>query len=228
MHLFVWVARIGIIKLPDAQCYSPLFRIEKNDEILSKTLSEIGKRTLLSKEKLVILYQFSKMALSVEGEFWECGVFRGGSARLFQNVLKQNEKNPRALRLFDSFEGLPAVDGKKDLHRQGDLADVNINEIKSFLCDPAPFFHIGWIPSSFLGLEKKKIAFAHVDVDLFQSVYDCCQFIYPRLSKGGIMIFDDYGFPTTPGARDAVNKYFSNQPAKPIILDTGQSIIYKS
>ena len=43
------------------------------------------------------------------------------------------------------------------------------------------------------------MCWAHIDVDIYQSVRDCISFIYPRLSPGGFMIFDDYGFPKLPG-----------------------------
>ena len=70
----------------------------------------------------------------------------------------------------------------------------------------------------------RPIALAHVDVDIYRSVWDCCEFIYPRLQVGGAMVFDDYGFPTCPGARKAVDEFFRNKPETPIILGTGQAL----
>jgi hypothetical protein len=54
--------------------------------------------------------------------------------------------------------------------------------------------------------------FAHIDVDIESSVYDCCAFVYPRLAAGGVMIFDDYGDPSGPGAARAADRYFEDQP----------------
>ncbi len=61
-----------------------------------------------------------------------------------------------------------------------------------------------------------------------KSVLDCCTFIYPRLTKGGFLIFDDYGFPTCTGARQAVDTYFADKQAVPLILSTGQAIVFKN
>jgi Macrocin-O-methyltransferase (TylF) len=44
--------------------------------------------------------------------------------------------------------------------------------------------------------------------DLYRSVLDCCEFIYPRLTRGRFMVVDDYGFRGCPGARGAVDRYF--------------------
>jgi O-methyltransferase len=42
------------------------------------------------------------------------------------------------------------------------------------------------------------------------------------------MVFDDYGFPTCPGARVAVDEYFRETAAYPLVLPTGQAVVFKS
>ena len=66
------------------------------------------------------------------------------------------------------------------------------------------YFHKGLIPDTFRGLESTEITFAHVDVDIYEAIRACCEFIFPRLCVSGFMVFDDYGAPTCPGARAAV------------------------
>jgi O-methyltransferase len=41
------------------------------------------------------------------------------------------------------------------------------------------------------------------------------------------MIFDDYGFPSCPGARKAVDEFFGGKPETPIVLGTGQALIVR-
>ena len=102
------------------------------------------------------------------------------------------------------------------------LADILFKGLTDFVS-----FHKGFIPDTFAGLEKSKIAFAHIDVDIYQSVSDCCQFLYPLLVPGGVLIFDDYGLPTCPGARLAVDCFFTAKAETPIVLPTGQAIVIK-
>ena len=47
------------------------------------------------------------------------------------------------------------------------------------------------------------------------------------MSKNGIIIFDDYGFPSCPGARKAVDEYFKDKPENVIYLATGQAFVIK-
>jgi O-methyltransferase len=68
----------------------------------------------------------------------------------------------------------------------------------------------------------------HIDADIYQSVKDSCTFFYPRLESGGIMVFDDYGFPSCPGARKAVDEFFSDKEEFPFYLPSGQCFIVRA
>src|SRR5206468_2009973 len=96
-----------------------------------------------------------------------------------------------------------------------------------FVGEQGVFYHQGLIPVTFSDLNEESIAFAHVDVDLYSSVMSCCEFIYPRLSLGGCMVFDDYGYPTCPGARQAVDEFFIEKPEVPLVLASGQAVVFK-
>ena len=52
-------------------------------------------------------------------------------------------------------------------------------------------------------------------------------FFYPRLSKGGILLCDDYGFTSCPGATTAIDKFLSDKPEKMISLDSGGGFFIK-
>ena len=54
-----------------------------------------------------------------------------------------------------------------------------------------------------------------------------CKFIYPRLSSRGVIVADDYGFKTCPGAKQAFKDFFKNLPEPIIELPTGQALIFK-
>jgi O-methyltransferase len=118
---------------------------------------------------------------------------------------------------------------KLDIHRKGDFSDTNLETVRGVVGNPERVeFHPGWIPDTFREMSDAQVAFVHVDVDIYRSILDCCEFIYPRLNAGGVMVFDDYGFPTCPGARKAVDEFFANKPETPIVLDTGQAIAIRN
>jgi O-methyltransferase len=41
------------------------------------------------------------------------------------------------------------------------------------------------------------------------------------------MVFDDYGFQSCPGARKAVDSFFSDKPEQPLILSNAQAIVIR-
>ncbi len=52
-----------------------------------------------------------------------------------------------------------------------------------------------------------KIALLRLDTDWFESTDHELKHLYPRLSRGGILIVDDYGY--WQGARKAVDQYIA-------------------
>ncbi|MEK9570669.1 MAG: TylF/MycF/NovP-related O-methyltransferase [Paracoccaceae bacterium] len=212
--------------LPDKNFYKPLFQPWLGYGEFSHTLSMVSKYSLVSNDRIWVLNCLAKQALHVEGEFWECGVYKGGTAMMLAQVV--STAKDKKLRLFDTFEGMPATDPNLDYHREGDFSDNSLSAVRQRVgCESFVEFHAGLIPKTFKDLGSRDIAFAHVDVDIYQSVLDCCEFIYPRLSPGGVLVFDDYGFPSCPGARAAVDGFFVGKPEVPLVLPTGQAVVHK-
>jgi len=211
--------------LPDADLYQPNFSpwLAKSGDF-AEMLQHISAFTLVSSDRLWILNSLATQAKALAGEFWECGVYKGGSAFLLAKIASENT----TLRLFDTFEGMPTTDPQRDYHRAGDFADTSLAAVQNRLTAFSNIsYHQGFIPNTFDNLEHSNIAFAHVDVDIYQSVLDCCTFIYPRLTAGAIMVFDDYGFPSCPGARQAVDQFFADKIEIPLVLASGQAIVIK-
>ena len=118
----------------------------------------------------------------------------------------------------------------KDWHKQGDFSGhFPLKEAVSAYVglEKQCVYRKGFIPDTFKGLETSVVAFAHIDVDIYKSITDCLAFIWPRLSVGGFIIFDDYGFPSCPGARAAVDEFFAGKPCFPLCLPTGQALVFK-
>jgi O-methyltransferase len=210
--------------IPDAALYQPVFSPWRSPAFAAK-YAPIAPYTLVAADRCHILCSLADQASGLPGEVWECGVYRGGTAMLLADRLAATG---RTLRLFDTFEGMPETNAARDWHKPGDFKDTSIESVRSRVNGAGVQFHKGLIPETFRGLESSRIAFAHVDVDIYSAVRACCEFIFPRLSVGGIMVFDDYGYRTCPGARAAVDEFFRGQLTVPLVLPTGQAIVFKS
>ena len=85
----------------------------------------------------------------------------------------------------------------------------------------------GEFPKTSNIIQEKYFSFVHIDVDIYKSIMECCLFFYNRMNVGGILLFDDYGDLSCPGAKEAVDEFFSDKLENPIYLPTGQSFIIK-
>jgi len=180
--------------------------------------------TDMSIERLWTIYLMAKQSMNILGCFMECGVFRGGSAALIANVVN----NRKPLHLFDTFSGMPECDSIRDDHEAGDFSEVSIEQVRKVVGHQGSVdFHQGWIPDTFVGKEAARIAFAHIDVDIYRSMKDCLEFIYPRMTVGGVIVLDDYGQFTCRGARDAIDEYFEDKRSVPMPLMSKQALVFK-
>ncbi|HUB25876.1 MAG TPA: TylF/MycF/NovP-related O-methyltransferase [Tepidisphaeraceae bacterium] len=226
-RLRTWLANGGKT-IPDAGLYRPLFAPWEGMADFERVYQLARPHTLVSRDRCYILWRTLKQALRIEGDFVECGVFRGGTALLAASTISQQSGGERKLHLFDSFRGLPSDTNSSERFSAGDFSRTSVSEVSAILSPyPLVSIHPGFIPGTFADAPVRAIAWAHVDVDLYQSVTDCIEWIYPHLAAGGYLIFDDYGFPSCPGARRAVDEAFADKPEVPLCLPTGQCLVVK-
>ena len=214
--------------IPDGDLYRPLFSpwLGKGEFRTYYDLAE--PRTIVSPDRCYVIYTLLRQAISISGDVWECGVYKGGTAAMMAAVLNDTHSSKR-LYLFDTFEGMPETNAEKDWNKKGDFSDTSVETVIDYVGhDNLCVVRKGIIPETFAGLESAKIALAHIDVDIYKSVLDCLHFIWPRLSTGGFIVFDDYGFPTCHGARVAVDEFFRSETCVPLCLPTGQAVVFKA
>jgi asparagine synthase (glutamine-hydrolysing) len=165
----------------------------------------------------------------VPGCFLEAGVALGGTAILIGKLRPRG----RVLKLYDVFGMIPppGPEDEQDAHRRyevissgrsngiggelyygyrSDLMSQVVDNLKSFGLDPEKE-PIELVPGKFedaLHLSEP-VAFAHIDCDWYQSVTTCIDRIFPRLSLGGVMVFDDYS--SYSGCRKAVDRFIDKR-----------------
>lgn len=89
-------------------------------------------------------------------------------------------------------------------------------------------YHEGWIPEPFQTLVDSHFCFVHIDVDLYQPTRDSFEFLYPRLSPNGVMVFDDYGSVKFPSTRQAIDECLGRvRDAFFVALPAGQAFLIK-
>ncbi len=170
-----------------------------------------------------------------QGMVAECGCWRGLSSYQIAANLKKMDFN-QAFLIFDSFEGLSEydeedknnvmTDEEENCHRKHFACsmDVVIKNLEDFdFID----YKKGWIPSRFKEASELAFSFVHIDVDMFQPIWDSLEFFYPRLIPGGIIVLDDYGYLNFPGAKKAVDTFLVDKPDFFLSLPSGSAFIMK-
>jgi O-methyltransferase len=173
------------------------------------------------------LTEFAKTARSVRGSTAECGVFKGIGSALICEALRGTYQNDERHFGFDSFEGLPEVGPNDANWKRGDLTE-SLNTAERQLAE-FPFVKLvqGWLPETLSIATDHRFRLVHIDVDIERTTLDCLSFFYPRAVPGAVFVFDDYGFHSCPGARQAVDCFLSDKPETLIELTTGQATFFK-
>lgn len=194
--------------------------------------------TLTSIERMYSLYQSIGYILknNVEGDFAECGAWRGGSAMLMAFILNKYQIRDRKIYIYDTFEGMPAP-SEFDLNLKGETAASLLESEKedkenSIWClasieDVQHNLQLTGFPKENIEFIKGKveitipehvpdhISLLRLDTDWYESTKHELLHLYPRLSREGVLIIDDYGH--WQGARKATDEYFSNEEKKVLL-----------
>lgn len=192
-------------------------------------------QTMTSVERLFDLYKSVQYLVraGIPGAIVECGVWRGGSMMLAANTLLSLKSADRDLYLYDTFEGHPkggqslehdddifGGNGARDW--QPDWALATKDEVEANMRStkyPSERVHLvrGKVEDTLPDSLDVPVAIARLDTDWYPSAKIGLEILWPRISRGGFLIVDDYGH--YKGQRKAVDEYFSNQPIKLTRLD---------
>lgn len=155
-------------------------------------------------------------------------------------------KVPRDLYLFDTYEGMPpptdsdrrasdneiastllAANSKSSkVWCYSALGEVKTNMAKTGYPEDKVHYIEGRVENTLPKMAPPQIALLRLDTDWYESTRHELIHLYPRLSPGGIMIIDDYGFWT--GSRKAVDEYFSSTGTFLHRIDANARLIQKS
>jgi O-methyltransferase len=180
-------------------------------------------------DRLVNIYWAMSEVLNggVEGAIVELGCNAGLTA-IFLQMLNVEYGCKRELHLFDSFEGLPAPGPQDAYLNQGDCATSEDVVLSNFRAHglPLPHLHKGWFSETLPVASIESVAFGYLDGDFYSSILESLEWVWPRLSPGGILLVDDYAdveknpqaWAGLPGVKLACDEFFRDRTEKPFVL----------
>jgi hypothetical protein len=162
--------------------------------------------TMIGRRRLASLVDCLTMVLDddIPGDLIETGVWRGGATILMRGALAAWGDEGRSVWVADSFRGLPPPDGVTWPADEGvDLSGVEAlavprsvveaNFARYDLLDDRVRFLEGWFADTLPTAPIGRLALLRLDGDLYQSTWEALEYLYPKLSVGGIVIVDDHG-----------------------------------
>lgn len=175
-------------------------------------------------DRISLVVSSLEASLGADGDVAEFGVYRGHTAASIKRTLEKHGSE-KELYLFDSFTGMPNITHPLDGDwEKGDLASGVEHVQQLFEGQKGVKIVPGYFSDTFKDYEGLRFSFCHVDADLYTSIKEFIEFILPRLSEGGTIVFDDYGFRNCPGAKQAIEEAFRAGCPSFIPLPTGQAV----
>jgi O-methyltransferase len=170
--------------------------------------------------------------IGTSNHFVEIGVWRGGTGVLIAQAMSSRGL-AQPVYLCDTFQGVTKTSSADPYYHGGEHADTSLDVVTELAAaaglKPANYeICVGIFPDDMpRQLRSGKFAFAHIDVDAYESAKDCFAAIWPRTVSGGVVVFDDYGFQTTTGVAQFVdeNSYLSDGMFMYNL--TGQAVLVK-
>ena len=201
-----------MIPLPD---FSKTFDYE-NNFYLSCDITRIS--------KLLAHYELYKLTSEIPGAIVECGVFKGSSLSRFA-MFRELFGNPYSKKIiaFDIFGKFPTTQFSQDKKFRNkfieEAGDESISKQQMFqvLKHKGIEKHIELVEGDITRTVPKyleehpelRISILNLDTDIYEPAVTILEQLYPRISKGGILILDDYG--TFPGETKAIEDYFKQK-----------------
>lgn len=206
--------------------------------------AEVSEFTMTSPEAVFALTSAVRYVVeaAIPGAIVESGVWRGGSMMAVARTLQDLGRTDIPLYLFDTFEGMPEPTDEdvlwtgataKDLlaGETGQSAELlwaaaSLEDVRQTMQRtgyPPQLVHYieGRVQDTLPANAPDTISVLRLDTDWYESSKHELQHLFPRLSPGGVLILDDYGW--WSGVRKATDEYFEAHPPAPLLIRVDSS-----
>jgi O-methyltransferase len=174
----------------------------------------------------------AKNALNVEGDFVECGVFKGFCSSVLFKYLDFQDL-PRQAYLYDTFEGLPEkTSTEQERSAWGFYTQYDPEEIYNGVREKfAKYKNVniirGIVPDSFETAVPEKIAFLHIDMNSEKAEMLALEHLFDKVTPGGMIVFDDFGWICNVNQMKSELAFMNERGHSILELPTGQGVVIK-
>jgi O-methyltransferase len=187
--------------------------------------------------RLHTLVWAAENSLALDGDFVECGVFKGDFAWVVAKMT-DFDRQPRTFYLYDTFAGFASA------YSCGDDFPDNPNFLAfahSVYSDPAIYEEVqlkfasypnvrivrGILPDTLAEVVPAKIAFMHIDLNSPAAEIGILRVLFDRVVPNGVIVFDDYGWHQFRKQKQVEDAFMAERGYRILELPTGQGMVIK-
>jgi O-methyltransferase len=193
--------------------YSPWW----TDADFQKVFREVQAFTLVDIYRLYELWILVEQVKHVSGDLLEVGVWRGGSGCL---LAKKADLESLQVTVFlcDTFAGVVKAGSQDHEYTGGEHADTSAETVTRLAArlglDNVRVLTGIFPDETAQDIDSPRFRLCHIDVDVYDSARDAFEWCWTRLSMGGVVVFDDFGFHDCEG----VTRLVTELAARPDVL----------
>jgi hypothetical protein len=167
-------------------------------------------------------------AMNLEGDFVECGVYKGGLTRASIDYISFDKMLDKKWYLLDTFEGFPSDQKDSVNPSPGLYADNPLESVSSTFSKFSNIIIIkGRVPQTLSQVPSEKIAYLSIDMNAASPEIATGSFFWDKLVPGAPILLDDYGFLDHINQKHAWDAWAKDHNVEILTLPSGQGLILK-
>jgi O-methyltransferase len=179
----------------------------------------------------------ARACLALPGDYVECGVYRGDMTWMITRMVDVAAAG-KTFYLYDTFAGFdPRYSSQADFPDAPHMYALADNEYRApdiesyvrarFRDKPRIVVTKGTVPDILRERAPDRVAFLHLDMNSPRAETGALEILFDRISTGGIIIFDDYGWRIFHKQKEAADAFMANRGQVILELPTGQGLMIK-
>ena len=179
----------------------------------------------------------ARTCLAVPGDFMECGVYRGDMTWMMTEMVDLSRAGKKFY-IYDTFTGVvPQYSSAADfpgapqylehIDRGYRASDIESYVRNRFRNKDYVVVTKGVVPDILHDIAPERIAFLHLDLNSPRAETGALEVLLDRVSPGGIIIFDDYGWKHFQNHKEATDRFMAERGQVIMELPTGQGLMIK-
>jgi len=169
-----------------------------------------------------ILTWAAHTCLKLPGDFVECGCYLGKTAEAISEYIRLDDTD-KSFYIYDIFNNPP------NTHGMAEHSEALYDQVKKRL---KPYKNLivtkGIVPEILHEVSPESISFMHIDMNSAPAELGALEILFDRVVKGGIIIFDDYGWSAYRAQKEAEDQFMEKKGYEIVELPTGQGMMIKS